>query len=797
MEKNSWNQGWTVRPLGSEAAPQIVTLPHDAMLGEKRDASSAGGTNTGWFSGGDYVYEKRFVVPDAWLHRHVEIEFEGVYHRAEVTLNGHALPSSPNGYIGFTCDVDGLLNPGENVLRVIARNGDQPNSRWYTGTGIYRPVWIIVQPMQRILPQSIAIHTVEAQSRTMHITWQTTCRGDTRVTLLHGERILAEGTAREGHITLSAPEMALWSPENPALYTCRLAFGEDMHEVRFGVRSITCDAQQGFCINGKRTLLLGACIHHDNGMIGAVCHPDAERRKVRLLKEAGFNAIRSAHNPYAKALLDACDELGMLVVDEYADMWYIHKTQHDYADILPGRWQQDLTALVQKDRNHPSVVMYSIGNEVAETAQKRGIDLTEQMVRHLHQLDDRPVTCGVNCFFNFLSSMGFGVYSDKKAWKDAKRAGKGRKRAVGSEFFNKLSGLMGADFMKWGATLHGSDWKTRDAFAKMDVAGYNYGVMRYRSDLRRYPKRVILGSETFCADAAAFYDLAREHPALIGDFVWTGLDHLGEVGLGAWEYTDYAPAFDHGPGWLTSGCGCLDLTGKPDGQMGYMQVAYGQRPIAMAVVPPMHARKRHSPSAWRMSNARESWAWNGCEGKTAQVEVSARAHEVQLLLNGKPVGRRRVSRKYRAIFRIPWQPGTLTAIALDANGAEQARTSLCSAGEETRLRMKPERETVAPEELCYVHLQYTDERGTVKPTVRGRIRVEVAGGTLLALGHACPYNADGYLRADTDTYYGTAMAVIRPNGAGSVRIEAESPWGSTQVIIPGNPHVPHQSRSVR
>ena len=301
-------------------------------------------------------------------------------------------------------------------------------------------------------------------------------------------------------------------------------------------------------------------------------------RKVRLLKENGYNAIRSAHNPCSKALLAECDRQGMLVMDEYIDHWYIHKTEHDYVDYFNDWWHQDLTDMVEKDYNHPCVVLYSTGNEVSETAQKRGIALTKEMTDFLHGLDDsRPVTCGVNIFFNFLSSIGFGVYSDEKAKKEAERAEKAKqrgekaakKKAVGSQFFNNLAGLLGDEFMKRGATLHGCDVKTRDAFANMDIAGYNYGIYRYKHDLKKYPQRLILGSETFCNDAYKFRELAKQEPRLVGDFVWAGMDYLGEVMVGSWEYADYAETFDGGPGWVSAGSGRIDLTGKPLGEALY------------------------------------------------------------------------------------------------------------------------------------------------------------------------------------------------------------------------------------
>lgn len=780
MKRISWNEGWRYAHLGKEDW-QEITLPHDAMLCEDRTEDSAGGTNTGFFAAHDYVYEKTFTAPEDAAY----LEFEGVYHRAEVTLDGVSCPAHPNGYFGFRVPV----TAGEHTIRVIAYNVEQPSSRWYSGAGIYRPVTLVCLPEKHIFPESIVIETLDFQTGHIRVSFQATKIDEVKVEILDGDTVLDQDTTNRGLTDLYCKGAQPWSPEMPKLYTCRLTYGEDVQEVRFGIRTVEVDAKHGFRINGKRTLLLGACIHHDNGILGAAGHPFAERRKIALLKQAGYNAIRSAHNPVSKAILDACDELGMLVLDEYADMWYIHKTQYDYANFVEKNWKNDLRLLVEKDRNHPSVVMYSIGNEVAETAQPKGIDLAGQMVRCLHELDPgRPVTCGINIFFNFLNSLGFGVYSDKKAGQEAAKAekakGRKKKKAVGSEFINSVAGLLGAGFMKFGATLHGSDVKTRGVFAKLDVAGYNYGVNRYRRDLKKYPDRVILGSETFAADAAAFFDLAQEHPALIGDFAWTGMDYLGEVGLGAWEYREYAPTFEHGPGWLAAGSGSLDLIGASTGQMAYTQVAYGLSPVRIGVVPVKYAREKHSPAAWRFTNAMESWSWNGCGGMETTVEVYAQGNTAELLLDEKSLGKKRLDRHHRASFPVTYQDGELTAVCYGADGQELARTSLKTAGEETKLTLLPETETVSEGELLYVRLRYTDEQGTVKPLVRGSIHITVNSGTLLAFGNACAYNAAGYLSDNTDTYYGEALAIIQPHGPETVTIQAESAHGTASVSLP-------------
>ncbi len=782
MKTIPFNEDWAVRRADlPESRPVQVILPHDAMLSAPRTPSGPGGTNNGWFEAYDYEYLKEFFAPAEWAQQRVLLEFEGIYHRAEVYVNGNRIYAHPNGYFPSRLALDCHLKYGEkNTLRVIARNAQQPNSRWYSGTGIFRPVWLHLLPAEHLLPESIRIQTLDWQTRTVRVSFETSVPGDVTVEIL-GHR----QTGRK-QLDFRLPEAEPWSPDQPNLYTARLTFGEDVQEVRFGIRGVEVDAKNGFRLNGKRTLLLGACIHHDNGLLGAAGHPFADRRKIALLKKAGYNAIRSAHNPVSRAILDACDELGMLVVDEYADMWYMHKTRYDYADLFEKNWKTDLPLLVEKDRNHPSVVMYSIGNEVCETARPKGIALAGEMCSLLHALDDRPVTCGINIFFNFLSSLGFGVYSDRKAKKAAENGGRGRRKAMGSEFINNVAGLLGAGFMKFGATLHGSDATTRDAFAHLDVAGYNYGIGRYKKDLKKYPDRVILGSETFVSDAAAFYDLAVAHPALIGDFVWAGMDYLGEVGLGAWEYKSYAPTFDHGPGWITSGSGTLDLIGTETCQMAYTRAVFGLSPVRIGVVPVPFAREKHSPAVWRFTNAVESWSWNGCDGRETDVEVYARGAETELLLNGKSLFRKKIPKDLRTRFRVPYAAGVLTAVVYDGEGRETARTSLQTAGEETRLTLLPETQRVPKDGLLYVRLRYTDQNGIVKPLESGPIRVSVSGGTLLALGHACPYNEAGYLSDTTDTYYGEAMAIVKPGSAHGVTVRASSPCGEAEVTLPAD-----------
>lgn len=792
MKATSLLTGWTCRHLGDTAPGKTVTLPHDAMLAEPRTALSAGGTNTGWYEGYDYEYRRTLTVPENELADTHILEFEGVYHNAEVWLNGQKAAFRPYGYTNFYVDCAPYLHAGENELRVIARNADQPNSRWYSGAGIYRPVQLWTARGAHITLNGVKIRTLSLDPAVVEVRVKTTAPGTVRLTVDDLPTVQQESDG-EAVFTLTLDNARLWTPETPNLYTCRVNFADDEVTETFGVRKVEWGTD-GFLLNGKRYIIQGACIHHDNGLLGAVCDPDAVARKVRLLKENGYNAIRSAHNPCSKALLAECDRQGMLVMDEYIDHWYIHKTEHDYVDYFNDWWHQDLTDMVEKDYNHPCVVLYSTGNEVSETAQKRGIALTKEMTDFLHGLDDsRPVTCGVNIFFNFLSSIGFGVYSDEKAKKEAERAEKAKqrgekaakKKAVGSQFFNNLAGLLGDEFMKRGATLHGCDVKTRDAFANMDIAGYNYGIYRYKHDLKKYPQRLILGSETFCNDAYKFRELAKQEPRLVGDFVWAGMDYLGEVMVGSWEYADYAETFDGGPGWVSAGSGRIDLTGKPLGEALYTRVALeADNGPYIAVCPVNHTGDRHSPSAWKMTNAMPSWSWTGCEERKANVEVYARAARVELVLNGHTVGGKTLKNDCLARFSIHYESGTLEAVSYDAADHEIGRCKLQSAGGTTRLTLDAEEPTVKPGHLCYIRLRYTDENGITKPLARGSIQVQVRGGTLVGLGSACPFNKHSYLDSETDTYYGEALAIVRMGDGDAMTIAASDGEYSAELTVP-------------
>lgn len=389
------------------------------------------------------------------------------------------------------------------------------------------------------------------------------------------------------------------------------------------------------------------------------------------------------------------------------------------------------------------------------------------MTDFLHSQDPTwPVSCGVNIFFNFLYSMGFGVYSDEKVDKEPDKE-------VGSAFFNKLATALGDSFMKFGATLHGSDVKTRDGFAAMDVAGYNYGIWRY-------PNRVILGSETFVADAPLFWDIAQEHPAVIGDFVWTGIAYLGEVSYKVWENCDQGKKLVGSPPWGIRGRGALDINGREWSEATYTKVAFGLEPIGIGVVPVDLADYQYDVDAWSLTYALGSWPWDGLEGKKTKIEVYARADSAEVFVNGRSLGRKKI-RNCRCVFPTVYQHGEIWAVAYDQAGRQVAQTTLSSAGNKTKLTLLPEAGT---KELHFVRLQYTDENGVIKPCEKGEIAVHVQGGTLLALGDCRQVNPQKYNTDKTDVCYGEALAVIRPEGKEPVILRADSLHGKCALVLP-------------
>ena len=742
--KINFDTDWTF--IDSKGNTHSVCLPHDAMLTETRDPSCHNGAQSGYYPGGKYTYKKSFTLSDEQIGKPLALLFEGAYQNARVLMNGKEIARHHYGYTEFTADMTKAARLGSNELTVTLDNSLEPNCRWYSGSGLYRSVWLLIDELD-----DPVITTKSIRPAVIHVEAAT----GTQITILDGDTIVAQGEPGDFMI----PDAKLWSDTTPHLYTCRIENEERSKELSFGIRKLSWSAKTGLCVNGRRTLLRGGCIHHDNGVLGACGFAEAEERRVRILKEAGYNAIRSAHNPMSRAMLDACDRLGMYVMDEAFDGWYTPKNYHDYSRFFEKEWQSDIRAMVEKDINHPCVILYSVGNEVSETASDKGVETCALLTAYVHQLDaTRPVTCGVNVLLNVYTNMGFGVYKDSGNYeaKPLPPKEKGYKeKKTGSTFFNamaqRLGGLM--FFMSKGKK---GDVASKGAAGALDIIGLNYAASRYDEDVKNYPDRMMVGSETMVTDLPYNWKRVERHPAIIGDFVWAAWDYLGEAGVGDWIYHSYKGL----P--LLAGSGTIDITGKITAEAYYQQIIWGLRQEPWLGVRPLnHADELPTKSAWRFTNAIDSWTWQGYEGTKAVAEVFARGHRVRLEFNGEVVAERRL-KDYKAKFDVPYQPGTLTAVALDKSGNELSRTSLVSGGEDEILTLKPDKTVLHPGELCFIPIEITDGKGVLKPYVEIPVHVQVEGAaSLQGLGSALSKTDESYLADTFTSYRGRLLAVIR------------------------------------
>lgn len=780
MQKLDFNKNWNFRRSGKENV-KVVNLPHDAQIYEKRTEDAPGGGGHGYFPGGIYEYEKKFFVPKEWKGKSISVLFEGVYKNARIYMNNLPIGTHKYGYTPFVIPLEqALLFGADNVIKVITDNSQLPNSRWYSGSGIYRPVHLLIGNSAHIRWQGVKITTLSYEPARILVETHAV-GGSVKVEILDQGRVVAEGTGNG--VELELPEAVLWSDETPYLYQCRVTLCEDgivQDQVTetFGIRKIEW-SNQGLFINGKETLLRGGCVHHDNGILGAACYEKSEERRVRIMKEAGFNAIRSSHNPASEAMLRACDKWGMYVMDETFDMWYNRKNPYDYGCDFEECWEQDTRAMVERDYNHPSVIFYSIGNEVAEPHEQRGIETARKQIALIHKLDgSRAVTCGVNLMIIGRAAKGNGIYQDGKTNVEVNKK---KDNGNASLAFNIIASFVGTGMNK-GGNSDKVDALTTPFIDSLDIAGYNYGSGRYPLEQTKHPNRVIFGSETFPQDICKNWRMVQKYPYLIGDFMWTAWDYLGEAGIGAWSYTGGMP-FNRPYPWILAGAGVIDILGVPDASCRYAATVWGclEHPV-IGVRPVNHPGVRPSKSVWRGTNAIESWSWKGCEGNKAEVEVYADAAGVELILNGRKIGSKKI-KDYKASFKTKYESGTLEAVAYDSMGKELGRYSLQSAAGEIGISVRPEEKEVSSGEIVYVDISISGENGIVESNDDRTLSVQVKNGELLAFGSANPCTTESYHTGSFTTYQGRAQAVVRVGSQGKTVIHVSDGKDTVETSI--------------
>ncbi len=739
---------------------------------------SAGGRDTGWLVGGTAWYRKHFSASVLPIDAQLEIVFDGVYMNSDVWLSGNHLGNHPYGYTPFSYDLTShLRRNAPNVLAVRIRNEGR-NSRWYSGSGIYRHVWLNSTAPLRLPIWTVFVTTPEVSAD--HAAVKVAFHIENRATHPHGASVRIRlldpdgrtaATAASTHslpananieheldLTIANPQ--LWSPAAPHLYRAEVELNSpaDSITVPFGIRKVEIDAEHGLRINGEPHKIRGGCMHHDNGLLGACAIDRADQRRVELMKAHGFNAIRTAHNPPSPAFLDACDRLGMLVLEEAFDQWERPKNPRDYHLYFDEWWQRDIEAMVRRDRNHPCVILWSIGNEIPERAQPRGVELARELRTHLRSFDStRPITAAINGF-------------------------------------------------RPGTALD-------PAFESLDVAGYNYLPNAYAPDHERLPQRIMLGTESFPRAAFQSWTPVQEHPYVIGDFVWTGMDHLGESSIGNAQLdnphsaTFGPPPKPAGPSpqtsakqptgsmadffggstiflpfpWFNCYCGDIDLIGQSKPQWLYRRVLWGLSKLEVAVQRPVPEGHKELISPWGWSDELSSWTWPGAEGKKVNVRVYSTAARVQLMLNGKEFGTKPVSAEteYKAEFELTYSPGELKAVALSANNDKIAELTITTAGAPARLHLLADRPTIlrSRNDLSFVTLEVHDSAGRLVPDAAVPVAFTLRGpAELAASGAANPKDVASFRGPRLTTYHGRALAILRPKLLpGQATLQAQSP----------------------
>lgn len=775
------------RPDFNDSKWRIVDLPHDWSIEDLPNQtpdqivgpfskSSIGKAATGWTVGGTGWYRKNFVVEKAEQNKQISIHFDGVYQNADVWLNGKHLGNHPYGYMPFYYDLTPFLKPSgqENTVAVRVRN-EGKNSRWYSGSGIYRHVWLTFTEPVHVATWGVYITTPELsqdqakvkldvtlnnkQANAANVSLVTTIldpSGKTVGNIQKDLQLIAGKSITEAQ-TLTLPNPVLWSLEAPQLYKAitEIKDGEktiDRVETIFGIRSIRFDGTDGFTLNGQKVILKGGCIHHDNGPLGAATIDRAEERKIEILKKNGYNAIRTSHNPPSQQLLDACDRLGMLVMDEAFDTWVKPKNPEDYNLYFNQWWKKDLQAMILRDRNHPSVIMWSIGNEIYEAPDLLGQELGKKLADEVRRLDStRPVTEAM-VYLPPYTKTPLDQYQPHLANLDVD----------GYNYFLESKSI---HFQRDSATVHFFD-----------------------TQHVKHPKKTFVVTESLPLFALENWAKSEESPYMIGSFKWTAFDYIGEAGIGKSRFRpESRPDIKGMMGmglffkdeWpiYNSYCGDFDLIGNKKTASYYQDVVWRNSPIEMLVRNPIPEGKKEDIATWGFPEEQKSWTWPGQEGKKMKVNVYTRSQVVKLILNGKTIAEQTVpAGSITAAFEIEYLPGTLVAKGFDG-GKETCVTSLSTTGMPVGIRLVADRSTIKADlnDLAYISVEIVDKKGNVVPWVDGmEVTFELTGNaTIAAVGNGSASDMTSFQQNHKKVFQGRGMVIVRPkSNEGTVTLKA-------------------------
>jgi beta-galactosidase len=633
----------------------------------------------------------------------------------------------------------------------LVKNEGQ-NSRWYSGSGIYRHVWLKMFDPVHVSPWGVYITTPGATSTNSKVNIKTNIINEssdtsdvklvTRIINSSGNEVgktelqqqVTVNAAREfsQELTVNGPQ--LWSIDSPVLYTAvsevyRDGKLTDKTETKFGIRTISFDATNGFRLNGRTIKLHGGCVHHDNGPLGSKAYDRAEERRVELLKASGFNAIRCAHNPPSPAFLDACDRLGMLVLDEAFDMWRIGNNPYDYHLYFDEWWQKDIESMVMRDRNHPSIIIWSIGNEIRDMENPKVIEVAKMLGGFIRQLEPtRPIAAAVN---------------NLRPQKDP-------------------------------------------FFATLDVCGYNYAAggdhgkeSLYKLDHDRMPNRVMMGTESYAMEAFGAWMGVVDNPYVIGDFVWTAFDYIGEASIGwrgYWQESNFYP-------WNLAYCGDIDICGWKRPQSYYRDALWKENQVSVFVKPPKPSfplnPDKQSWSKWEGYDVIADWNWPGQENKPMEVSVYSSCPEVELFLNGRSLGKRQTSRdtKFIATWQVAYHPGILKAIGY-TKGKQMASSQLQTAKQVSKIKLSADRSTIKADgqDLSYITVELTDANGIRSPKAENLVKFKIEGGAIVGVGNANPVSLESYQLSQRKAWQGRCLVIVKSlaGKTGSITLTASA-----------------------
>jgi len=723
-----------------------IDLPHDWSIEDLPgrnspfDPDAIGQVSTGFTIGGTGWYRKTFSIPSSQKGKRIRIRFDGIYMNADCWLNGQQLGNHPYGYTSFWFDITDKIKFGDNNLVALQVKNEGQNSRWYSGSGIYRHVWLEISDEVHVVPWGVYITTPEISSSQARIKLDVKVANEsagavpvrmvTQVLDKDGKLVaktestqnLAAGSEPQFDQELTIETPMLWSIESPSLYKAVITLFDagkelDKNETVFGIRTISFDATNGFRLNGKTVKLKGGCVHHDNGPLGSKAFDRAEERRIELLKASGFNAIRCSHNPPSPAFLNACDKLGMLVIDEAFDMWRIGNNPHDYHLYFDQWWQGDIESMVMRDRNHPSVIIWSIGNEIRDMENPKVIEVAKMLGDHIRRLEPtRPVAAAVN---------------NLRPQKDP-------------------------------------------FFATLDVCGYNYAAggdhmqeSLYRQDHNRLPNRVMMGTESYPLESFGAWMGVIDNSFVMGDFVWTAFDYIGEASIGwrgYWQEKNFYP-------WNLAYCGDIDICGWKRPQSFYRDALWKENQLSVFVKPPKHSfplnPEKQSWSKWEWQDVVADWTWKGYENTPLEVSVYSSCDEAELFLDSKSLGRKKTNRdtKFTANWNVAYQPGTLKAIGYK-NGKEVASSRLQTAKQVSKIRLSADRTTIAADgqDLCYITVELIDANGIRNLKAENLVKFKVGGGTIAGVGNANPISLESYQLPQRKAWQGRCLVIVRSSG---------------------------------